>query len=50
MFLGDDANGVAIEVAGVELEPGDLLVVHAMKLRPAYRSRYEQALEYRKIP
>ncbi len=39
VFLGDDANGVALEVAGIELDSGDLLIIHAMKLRAKYRPR-----------
>jgi hypothetical protein len=47
VFLGDDMNGVPLEVMGVELEKGDLLVIHAMKLRPQYRELYHSAIPYR---
>ena len=45
VFLGDDQNGVPLEVMAIELEPDDgqdiLLVIHAQKLRPTYRDDYE---------
>jgi hypothetical protein len=36
VFLGPDQNGVMLEVIGVEIEEG-LLIIHAMKMRPRYR-------------
>ena len=36
VFLGQDQNGVMLEVAAVEIEHG-LLIIHAMKMRPQYR-------------
>ena len=50
LFLGDDANGVAIEVAALDLESGDLVIVHAMKLRARYRTQYIDAIAHRKRP
>lgn len=44
-YLGPDANGVALEVFGIELSSGDLLVIHAMKLRRRYRTDYERVME-----
>jgi hypothetical protein len=38
---------VAVEVAAIELERGDLLVIHAMKCRAAYKRQYLEALECR---
>ena len=46
LFLGDDRDGIALEVMGVELAEG-LLVIHAMGLRPRYRSQYEEAKRWR---
>lgn len=43
VFLGDDAEGIALEVMAVELEDGSLLVIHAMPLRDRYRKQYEEA-------
>lgn len=43
VFLGDDADGVAIEVMAVELPTGGLLVIHAMPLREKYQQRYEES-------
>jgi hypothetical protein len=48
IFLGDDAGGVALEVVAIELEDGNLLVIHAMKLRDRYREWYEEAEAWRR--
>ena len=48
VFLGDDAEGVPLEVIAVELECGGLLVIHAMPLRDRYRSQYEEAISWRR--
>jgi len=47
LFLGDDMNGIPLEVMGIELEEENLLVIHAMKLRPRYRDLYHAAIPYR---
>jgi len=39
-LLGDDAEGTPLEVIAIELEAGDILVIHAMELREKYRERY----------
>jgi hypothetical protein len=41
VFLGPDARGVPLEVFGLELADGSLLVIHAMRLRASYRDDYE---------
>lgn len=46
LFLGDDWNGVPVEVGAVE-RGDELLVVHAMRLRPKFRAMYEEALPWR---
>lgn len=50
LFLGDDQNGVPLEVMAIELEPRDervvLLVIHAQRLRPKYRDDYERVRGY----
>jgi hypothetical protein len=43
VYLGADATGQVLEVMAVELEDGDLLVIHAMPLRNKYRKQYEEA-------
>jgi hypothetical protein len=48
LFLGDDWNGVPVEVGAIELDDGDLLVIHAMRLRRKYRGRYKEALPWRR--
>jgi hypothetical protein len=50
LFVGDDARGVALEVVALEIGDEELLVIHAMRLRPKYRRRYEEALEWRVTP
>lgn len=47
MYLGDDADGVPLEVMAVEFEDGSLLVIHAMPLRDKYREQYEEAKRWR---
>jgi hypothetical protein len=42
VFLGEDAQGRAMEVMAVKLEDGDLFVIHAMTLRKKYRTKYEE--------
>jgi hypothetical protein len=48
VFLGDDGNGIALEVMAVELEDDALLVIHAMPLRDRYRKQYEEAKKWRR--
>lgn len=48
VYLGDDAEGVALEVMAIELEDGSLLVIHAMPLRDRYREHYEEARKWRR--
>ena len=47
LFLGDDRNGVRLEVVGVELSDGTLRVVHAMAMRAGYEDLYEEAKKWR---
>jgi len=42
LFLGDDNTGRALEVVAAETADGNLIVIHAMDLRPKYRKLYEQ--------
>lgn len=46
IFLGPDAHGVPLEVMGIELADGDLLVIHAMRLRQKYRDAFERVMEW----
>lgn len=48
VFLGDDADGVALEVMAIELEDGGLLVIHAMLLRDRFREEYEEARQWQR--
>ena len=47
VFLGEDDSGLALEVMAVELDDGDLYVIHAMPLRDRYRAEYEEAKRWR---
>lgn len=44
--IGDDADGVPLEVMAVELSGDDLYVIHAMPLREKYRLQYEEAKKW----
>lgn len=46
MFLWADREGVPLEVGAVDLESGDLLVIHAMKMRKVYWAEYKRLLEW----
>ena len=46
IYLWTDQHGVPLEVGGIELEGGDLLVIHAMKMRKAYRADFERLVSW----
>jgi hypothetical protein len=48
LFLGDDLEGVALEVLAAENVEEEFTVIHAMNLRSKYLGRYEEAKEWRK--
>jgi hypothetical protein len=48
LFLGDDLEGVPLEVVAVELEELDFLVIHALGMRDRFRAFYEEAKRWRK--
>jgi hypothetical protein len=47
VWLGDDQTGRELEVMGVRVEDGSVLVIHAMPLRPQFRAAYEEATTWR---
>jgi hypothetical protein len=51
LYVGDDPRGVPLEVIGVdiELEGGihELLIIHAMSLRPRYQREYQRIMQER---
>jgi hypothetical protein len=47
LYLGDDEEGVALEVMAVELEGGEFYAIHAMPMRKKYRTEYEEAKQWR---
>ena len=48
VFLGDDRDGVALEIVAIEGTSGELLVIHAQKLRRKNRSAYGDVTGYTK--
>jgi hypothetical protein len=42
VFLGEDSAGVPLEVIAVRTNRANLMVIHAMNLRPRYRPLYEE--------
>jgi hypothetical protein len=42
VFLGEDSAGVSLEVIAVRTNRANLMVIHAMNLRPRYRPLYEE--------
>lgn len=48
IFLGDDADGAALEVMAVEGRKSELLVIHAMEMRRRYQAQYEEAKRWRR--
>jgi len=50
LILGDDQAGVPLEILVVEEAAGDVVVIHAMKMRSKYRRQYEEALPWRIVP
>jgi hypothetical protein len=43
VYLGDDAEGVPLEVMAVVIQDDNLLVIHAMPLRRRFVKQYEEA-------
>jgi hypothetical protein len=48
VFLGDDTEGMALEVMAIKLVDGRSLVIHATPLGDRYREQYEEAERWRK--
>lgn len=48
VFLGDDLEGVALEVMAVEEEEEEFVVIHAMNMRKRFRGFYEEARQWAK--
>lgn len=48
VFLGDDANAIALEVVAIEGVDGELLVIHAQKLRNKNRGAYNRVRGYQR--
>jgi hypothetical protein len=48
LFLGDDLEGVALEVLAAENVEEEFTVIHAMNLRNKYLGLYEEAKEWRR--
>lgn len=48
VFLGDDLEGVALEIMAAERSEEEFLVIHAMDLRKRFRGFYEEARSWRR--
>lgn len=48
VFVGDDLEGVALEVFAAERSEEEFLVIHAMNLRNRFRGFYEEARPWQK--
>lgn len=48
VFLGDDLEGVALEVAAVEEDSEEFVVIHAMNMRKRFRGFYEEVRRWAK--
>lgn len=48
VFLGDDLEGVALEVMAAERSEDEFLVIHAMNLRDRMRGFYEEGRQWQK--
>lgn len=46
MYLGPDQNGVPLEVVAFEADSGELIVIHAMRLRRGFRAMYEDVMRW----
>ncbi len=46
LYLGDDADGVALEVIAIPVHTDELFVIHAMELRDQFRARYLEAKKW----
>jgi hypothetical protein len=47
LFLGPDSRGVPLEVVGIELAEGALMIIHAMRLRERHRDEYDEVTRWR---
>jgi len=48
VFLGDDLEGVTLEVAAVEEDNEEFVVIHAMNMRKRFRVFYEEVRQWAK--
>lgn len=48
VFIGDDLEGVAIEVVAVEEDEGAFVVIHAMNMRKRFWTFYEEVRQWAK--
>ena len=46
LFMGPDAHGIPVEVGAIELADGDLLVIHAMRLRRKHLDEYRRVTRW----
>ena len=46
IYLGPDQRGVPLEVTGFQDDNGHVTIIHAMRLRPSYKSAYEEVMRW----
>ena len=46
LFLWADSYGVPLEVGAIEVGSGDLVVIHAMRMRTIYQAEYRRLLQW----
>ena len=47
VFLGPDDRGVPLEIVAIDVANGDLLVIHAMRMREKYAAEYARVMSCR---
>jgi len=46
LVLGPDQRGVPLEIVVIELADGEVLVIHAMRMRGSYMPLYRQVMRW----
>ena len=46
IYLGPDQRGVPLEVPGFQDDNGHVTIIHAMRLRPSYKSAYKEVMRW----
>ena len=46
VYLGPDQRGVPLEVVAFEADSGEVIIIHAMRLRPGLQSTYDEVMRW----